>query len=62
LLTDFAACEARPAVSLWPARPYGLLPILPRSPPPLLLRPPLLLHQLTKVNILPPPALDALPW
>jgi len=42
-------------------RPYGLLPILlrsphlpPPSPPPL--------HQLTKVNILPPPPPDALPW
>jgi len=39
------------------ARPCGLLPILPLLPPPLLL-----LHQLTKVNILPPAALDALPW
>jgi len=34
------------------ARPYGLLPILPLLPPPLLRLPPPPLHQLTKVNIL----------
>jgi len=52
LLTGRAMRENPPCSA---ARSYGLLPILLRSTT-------LPLHQLTKVNILPPAALDALLW